>query len=340
MTPLAPGKWHLKPASSFLNYAELWDRLNRESFDHILLDSRFVDALLGHFGDSAVKLALWNQGGDSVLALIRPSSCWSWTTFQPSQAPLGLIVGRFPFAATKEPVRSLLSSTSRVTLQFSILQQDPVCSTFTAPGDSVDYIQTPRLTIQGTFEQYWKGRSGNLRHNLRRQRKRLSEENHELGLERLQSPSDMRSAVEAHARLESTGWKAELGTEIGADNAQGRFYEEILRRLASSSETVVYQLTLDRTVIASDLCLRRGSMLVILKTAYDQSLNGLSPGLLLHQAIIEDLFAGGEIGVVEFYGRTLEWHRKFTEESRQMFHVNIYRNEQLQWLSRLLRGLR
>jgi hypothetical protein len=64
----------------------------------------------------------------------------------------------------------------------------------------------------------------------------------------------------------------------------------------------------------------------ILKTAYDEGVQGLSLGLLLHQEIFQRAFDSGHIRVIEFYGQLRDWHTKWTKETRRMFHVNFYRN--------------
>src|SRR5262249_1834765 len=121
------------------------------------------------------------------------------------------------------------------------------------------------------------------------------------------------------------GWKAAGGTAVAPGNPQGAFYGEILTSFLSIHEGCVFELQLDGRVIASDLCLERDGKLFILKTAYDSGVEGLSPGLLLHQEIIEPCFATGRVRMVEFYGRVLDWHTKWTDEFRRMYHLNLYR---------------
>jgi hypothetical protein len=37
------------------------------------------------------------------------------------------------------------------------------------------------------------------------------------------------------------------------------------------------------------------------------------------------LFDEGRLGRIEFYGRVMEWHLRWTDEVRTMYHVNYYR---------------
>ena len=71
--------------------------------------------------------------------------------------------------------------------------------------------------------------------------------------------------------------------------------------------------------------LRRG-VLVMLKTAYDEAMpKTLSPALLLHEAELQRMFADGEVRRVEFYGRVMDWHTRFTEHRRGLYHLTAYR---------------
>src|SRR5262249_19454992 len=89
-------KWTFANAlTSFDQYRAGWDAINRSRDNHILLDSRFVAPLLKHFGDNNVKLAVHQENSTSAMALLVRQGMGSWSTFQPSQSPLGLIMFGF-----------------------------------------------------------------------------------------------------------------------------------------------------------------------------------------------------------------------------------------------------
>jgi hypothetical protein len=48
------------------------------------------------------------------------------------------------------------------------------------------------------------------------------------------------------------------------------------------------------------------------------------------------LFESGKIRRIEFYGRVMEWHLRWTEQVRTMYHVNYYRWPGLRRLHALL----
>src|SRR5262249_46476565 len=121
------------------------------------------------------------------------------------------------------------------------------------------------------------------------------------------------------------------------ENGQGQFYQEMLTNFCRQNEGVVYRLLLDGNTIACNLCLKRDQTLIILKTTYDEAVEGISAVLLFHQDIFQILFAEGRIKVDEFYGRVLDWHKKWTSDVRTMYHIGYYRYN---WVTELRRSLK
>jgi CelD/BcsL family acetyltransferase involved in cellulose biosynthesis len=323
--------WRFEPAApSFKANRELWDSFNRAGGNHILLDSGFVSPLLQHFGGDDVVLGSNANSSDPGAALFVARGKGRWETFQPSQAPIGMfLLGAADSAG--DTLQRLTRKLPGYALELSVLQQDPDYSSVhieqNRPGlERVDYIQTARITMSGTFEEYWKERGSNLRHNLARRRRRMAEKNKIGVLIARRAPSEVEDAIREYGRLESAGWKAENGTAVNLDNAQGRFYRDVFEHFCARDEAVIYQFVVDGSVVASDLCLVRNGMMIVLKTAYDESFNEFSPALMMREDIMKQLFEQGQIRVVEFYGRVMEWHTRWTGEVRTLYHVNCLRH--------------
>ena len=184
-----------------------------------------------------------------------------------------------------------------------------------------------------SFEAYWNARGKNLRTNLRKQRKRLHDDGVPTRLQVSRAAHEMAGAVADYGALESAGWKAKDGTAVAADNAQGRFYRAMLEAFAATGNACVYRYWIGERLAAMDLCIEGGGCIVVLKTAYDESLGAqLSPALLMREEATRDIFESGRFERIEFYGRVMEWHRRWTDEIRVMYHLNAYR---WAWLKRL-----
>jgi len=336
--------WTVVPATEFAAHAQRWRALHARGPASPLLAVEFVEALLAAFGTGKEMLAWHEDGaGTGAMAVLAPARAGIWHTFQPSQAPVGLWLQR----DTEPPVsllRNLLRRLPGPALMAGLTQCDPMLMTRPAASATVrtlDYIRTARITMHGAggFDAYWEARGKNLRSNLKKQRNRLRQDGIDTHLEICRGPHQMAQAVADYGQLEGSGWKAAGGTAVGADNDQGHFYRSMLEAFAARGAASVYRYRIGGQLAAMDLCVEGGGCIVVLKTAYDEALaRQLSPALLMREEACRDLFEEGRFERIEFYGRVMEWHLRWTDEVRTMYHLNGYRWPALARLHGLQRG--
>lgn len=321
--------WTIAPASHFADHAPRWRKLHARCGAPALLAADFVEPLLEQFGTGDELLA-WHEeeGITTAMALVAPAGRGSWSTFQPPQAPVGPWLQQ-PGEDVEQLALGLMRSLPSFPLVFGLTQLDPML--LPRPADTpslrtLDYIVTARVTIEGSFDDYWDARGKNLRANLKKQRARLAREGIATRLDISRDPHDMALAIEDYARLECSSWKAACGTAVRAQDAQGRFYRAILERFCRHGAGSVYRYYFDNDLVAMDLCVEDRDSIVVLKTSYDGSIpNSLSPTLLMREEVCRRLFDERRFERLEFYGRLMEWHLRWTEEARTMYHVNCYR---------------
>ena len=332
--------WTFQLASkTFESLRNEWDALNRNESDHILLDSCFVGPLLHHFGDHRTLLGIQNGGSHPGMVLVSQKRMGVGETIQLSQAPIGLILLGGADKAGEELLR-ITRQLPGFALQFSVLQQDPDHTSFPLPEspshvESLEYIRTARITLPAKFEEYWKSRGTNLRHNLARRRRRLAEKGYSLELHALRQPEQVAEAIREFGKLEAKGWKGREGTAVAEGNVQGHFYREVFEGFCARGQGVIYQLKLNGQIAASDLCLVHNGMMVILKTAYDEELNDFSPAFLMREEEMKELCAAGSMRLIEFYGRVMEWHMRWTDEIRTLYHLTCYRHPWVRQLRKI-----
>lgn len=321
--------WTVVPASAFAVHAARWQRLHASGPASPLLAPEFVSAALDIFGRGKELLAWYGQGEDTeAMAVLTPGCAGAWATFQPPQAPVGFWLQR-GLGSPAPYLPSLLQALPGIAWMASLTQCDPLLQA--RPADdaglrTLDYIQTARITLTDDFDSYWNGRGKNLRANLKKQRNRLRQDGLTTGLEVLRAPEAMAAAVGDYGRLEGSGWKASQGTAVAADNAQGRFYRTLLERFALRGAASVYRYRIGSKLVAMDLCIEGGGCVVVLKTAYDEGVGGqLSPALLMREEACREIFENGRTQRIEFYGRVMDWHLRWTDEVRTMYHLNAYR---------------
>lgn len=319
----------LLPISEFPRLLSAWDAINDQHYQHPLLESRFVSQALRHLGTGQEKVAICGAPANpDALAIVVQRRFGSWSTFQPSQAPLGALIVK-PGTDLGLLSKALFTQMPKSCQVLSLTQQDPdiVPRPVVQPALRVlEYIDTARISVDGTFEEYWSARGRNLRHNIKRQRNRLEREGVSLRLEMLARPDEMRDGVRAYGDLESRGWKAAGGTAIHLDNEQGRFYAALLEDYASTGNARIYRYFYNDQLSAVDLCLCNDSAFIILKTTYDESVQASSPALLMRREYFPAIFDKRETRRIEFYGKVMDWHTKWSDEIRGLYHINAYRH--------------
>jgi len=333
--------WRLLPAARFAEFAARWETLRAAGPAAPMLAADFMLPLLAEFGGGRELLALCEDGPDLLAAaVLAPAGRGAWSTFQPAQAPLGPWL-QGPGLDTGTLLAGLLRALPGFPLLLGLSQCDPFLLPRPADGGharSSDYIDTARISIETDAETWWNGRGKNLRANLKKQRNRLAAAGIGTTLEVLRAPQQMAQAIADYGRLESTGWKGRAGTAVAADNDQGRFYRRMLEAFCARGQGSVYCYRFGAELVAMDLCIEEGDCIVILKTAYDESVpKHYSPALLMREEACRRLFEDGRLRRIEFYGKVMEWHTRWTDEVRTLYHLNHYRWPALRRLHETLR---
>ena len=319
--------WTLLPITQFTAYKSQWDILNNQTSNTPLLETDFIEPLLKHFSSGKELLAIYGDpSAPDAMAIIEKPKFGRWSTFQPSQAPIGCWLQKLDID-TEALTKSMLKALPGIKLIFSITQQDPAL--LPRPSESkalstLDYIETAQVPVKGTFEEYWAQRGKNLRQNMRRQRNKLAREEITPTLKVIDTAAEIGESIKAYGKLESAGWKNEGNTAVNINNAQGRFYKELLERYCVKNCGVVFQFYYNDNLVATDLCINNSEYLIILKTTYDETINTTSPAILMKQDSFSYIFENKLANNIEFYGKVMTWHTKWSDSARAMYHINHY----------------
>lgn len=336
-------RWTLRPFDpESEEQAGLWRDLARMAGSCAVLMPEFVFVCARELARRPLTLAVCRSAGAPVAAAIIDRSRPTLPeVFIEDQMPLGAWVS-LPEADVSELAFELTCSLGAA-VRLGIPQVDARFVSRRHGGEHVstlDYIETPWVEVEGTFEEYWASRGKNLRTNMRRQREKLAGSGVNPTTRVLTGVHEMKGAVDRYATLESLGWKARGGTALSHDHPQTAFYARMLEEFARAGRARVYQHHFDERLVATELCLHDGQELIILKTTYDQNTAPFSPASLLRQDMFESLFSDGLTRRVEFYGPLKEWHLRWTSLRREVYHLNAYRLRALRRVDECLRDLR
>lgn len=318
-----------------------WDELNQRHFSsHPMLDSIFANAALAYFDNGAVYLCVLDKGaGPEAMCLLTPRSAGIWASFLPSQAQIGPTLMRGP-----ELMAELMKALPGFVTEIDFLCQDPGFSDFpeivTLGSNYVDHALTIRVQMDNGFEAYWQSRSKTLRRNIERYEQRLAADGFSSSLACLTAAEEMGAAVQRYAALESMGWKGTNGTALGVDNEQGAFYSRVMAQFANQGHAMVFELRFNGQLVASRLMVCCGSMVVLLKTAFDESYAKYAPGRLLLHDMLRELAQRRPRLAVEFYTDAPPDLLTWATDQRWIRHVAIARSDAARALNLGLRGIK
>lgn len=156
-------------------------------------------------------------------------------------------------------------------------------------GESLRPVASPETGVK---------KSGSTRKKLRQDWNRLSA----LGSVDIVNVRNGRLAnddFETFLALEAASWKGAEGTALLCSAPDARFVREMFANLASRGEASVALLRVDGRAIAAQVLMYCGKTAFTWKTAFDAEFGKFSPGALLIDKVTEELFAEGDIEMID-----------------------------------------
>jgi len=180
-------------------------------------------------------------------------------------------------------------------------------------------VDSPRLPVAGTWEDYVGRLAPKHRSNLRNRLRRLEER----GKVALEVVTDCGPALEDGLRLEAAAWKGEAGTAIRCRPELSRFYTRLASWAAKRGWLRLQFLTVGgrRVAFAYSLCYK--NTIFLLKPGYDPDYARYSPSNLLCYLVLRDAFAA-RITAHDFLGANDDWKREWTSEARPHFWLFVF----------------
>jgi CelD/BcsL family acetyltransferase involved in cellulose biosynthesis len=183
-------------------------------------------------------------------------------------------------------------------------------------------LESPFVTVQGTWEEYLASRSAHRRGELRRRTRRL-EAAGEVTREVHLGGDHLPALLEEAFAVEAAGWKGTGGTAMLSDPLIAAFYRRVAAWGAERGWLRLAFLRLDGRPLAFDLALEAAGHHYLLKTGYDPAFTALSPGLLLRLHMLERAFRTG-VGTYEFCGGTEPWKLEWASATRRVLVIEAF----------------
>ncbi|MET0850411.1 MAG: GNAT family N-acetyltransferase [Candidatus Rokuibacteriota bacterium] len=168
------------------------------------------------------------------------------------------------------------------------------CLTDRLPWRRVGVVSSPYLTIEGTWEAFFRSRSQRFRKTIRNVENRLERAG--------------RVTIEEHRRLDPAGpvfaealevarrsWTADEGVSMATMARMPEFFAALTRVAGERGWLALWLLRLDGRPIAMEYQLQADGRVHALRASYDESYRDLSPGSALNVAIVRALFERGDV---------------------------------------------
>lgn len=337
------GDWSFFPAREATGaFWGEWDELNRRLWaGHPFLDRRFVEPLLDYWGTGEEQMvACQDEDGLVAAAILVRRRPGFWHTFLPAQTQMApVLVGEYAVA------REMLAAIPDRAVAIDFLCQDPRYSPL-SPSEkrkemlAVPYAVTMAVNLDGGFQEYFEGRSRNLRKNIGRYRRRAEALGGSPKLRRVSAVTELREAVARYGEIEGRGWKGQQGTALNENNAQGKFYAEVMELFGAGGRADVFELRIGGRLAASRLLIGNAGFRIVLKTTYDEEMSAYAPGRLLLYEMLKHLAGLPAPKRVEFYTKATSDQLAWATEQRTVFQVGLYRWTALRRVAEVVRGIR
>jgi CelD/BcsL family acetyltransferase involved in cellulose biosynthesis len=193
--------------------------------------------------------------------------------------------------------------------------------------------QSPFVHIcrYGSWEEYERTLSKNLRVDLRRRWRRL-EESGDVSIDIASDPLRIDHLLREGFRLEGSDWKTAQGTAIASRRATAEFYRQIGYWAADRGWLRLSFLRLDGIPIAFQFNVEANGVHYHLKGGYDPRFGRLSPGKMLHAELLRRAFVSG-LDRFDFLGAVEPYKLQFADSSRSIIALDAFSGSPLGTLS-------
>ena len=272
-----------------------------------------------------------------LMALTWPRSGRALDLFAPPQAPYGaLLMRNAPLALGQSLLNEALRAVPGSLLYWRLyrLRSDQSASRYV---DRFDHRPTMQIAARGCFADYWQ--SPRPVRWVQRQLRRLHSGGLTPEFRVITAPEHMSTAIDEHASLEAHGWKGRTRSAIIGSTPAGKFYRQLLDLYSRRGCGFVFQLYLSGRLVASQLAIRGGDHLALLKTTFDERFRQYGPGRLLDYMMLRHLFDTSPGLIIDFCnvagGDDLRW----ATHASQLHTGYVYRNYALRLLAGIARCL-
>lgn len=179
---------------------------------------------------------------------------------------------------------------------------------------------SPFLTISTDWQSFLKSKSKHFREEQKRKVNKMTKTG-QLDFVKISNPGQVHKTMRDILIIERNSWKEKEGASFTAGPGLQEFYSEVAEVFAKQQCLCTYLLYLNSVPVAHLFGIAYGNRYYALKTSYDESYKELSPGVVLFNYALQDIFQSN-LKEFDFLGVESRWKNEIASGTRN--HVNIF----------------
>jgi CelD/BcsL family acetyltransferase involved in cellulose biosynthesis len=180
---------------------------------------------------------------------------------------------------------------------------------------------SPYLRIDRSWSEFLESKSRHFRSELKRKRKGIEKAGRVEFVKHTQ-PEQCAAAMQEVLHIERNSWKEQNGTSFTAGPGLKEFYSDLAVRCARAGVLCIYTLRFESEPIAHVYGIPHGHTYYALKTSYCESHKHLSPGVVLFNHCLHDVFDSG-LTEFNFLGDESRWKNELASEVRPYVRMTV-----------------
>lgn len=180
------------------------------------------------------------------------------------------------------------------------------------------------INLEGTWQDYLKKRTSSFRDESKKKRKRL-EKLGVLEFSRFRGNFDIDKVLNDVKTVSDQSWQNKKGVAILSTQNGIDFYKKLTEEWLKKNVVDISLLKLNQKAIAYQVGFQINGGFCAFETAYCEEYHDFSPGMVVINTLLEQMFAEQKIKRFDF-GLSADYKRRWTDTSNHILDVTIFPN--------------
>lgn len=191
------------------------------------------------------------------------------------------------------------------------------------PWRAAGTVLSPYVTISGTWEAFYRGKTQRFRKTCRNIENRVQRAGM-VAVEEYRAVDPDAPLFAEVLEVSRKSWKGLRGLAMATMEGMPAFFRELTRRAGTNGWLHLWVFRLDGRAVATEYQLEADGRCHALRADFDPELGDLSPGACLNARIIQSLFERGGLYEYDMGPGTNEYKRRWASGAREFPTLEVY----------------